>query len=598
VSASSHRKLLLCAAILGLAVAPLVVAPFTVTLLNYIGIGGLVALGLVLLTGFAGLTSFGQAALVGIGAYASAWLSTGVGASPWLGLPLALALTGIVAAVLGAITLRLGGHFLPLSTIAWGMAIFFLFANIPGLGSHDGIRDIPPLSLAGVSLASSSAIYYLIWGILGGSMWLIANLLGSREGRAIRALRGGAAMMASLGVNLFRIRLVAFVLAALLAGMAGWLYAHMNRFVSPSPFDVHASIDYLLMAMVGGPTSIYGAVAGAAIVMLLKNAFDGILPQLSGNAGQLEIVAFSLLLILILQRARGGLMGAVRRLLPQWPAAPSAPATAGLPRRTQPQPGTPLLGVEGAAKRFGGLAAVDNVSFEVRAGEIVALIGPNGAGKSTMFNLITGTLEASAGRFTFLGHDITGWPQRRIAAAGIARTFQHVKVRPAMTLLDNVLLGTYARTRAGFARGALRLDRAEEAQAVAEARAQLDRFGLGDKAEAQAGSLPLGSQRMLEVARALASDPVLIVLDEPAAGLRRAEKDALAGHLRQLKGDGVTILIVEHDMEFVMGLVDRIVVMDFGAKLMEGRPSEVRASPAVQEAYLGGVANGTGSRVA
>jgi branched-chain amino acid transport system permease protein len=238
------------------------------------------------------------------------------------------------------------------------------------------------------------------------------------------------------------------------------------------------------------------------------------------------------------------------------------------------------------------------VSFEVKAGEIVALIGPNGAGKSTMFNLVTGALAPTAGRFTFLGRDITHWPQQRIAAAGIARTFQHVKVRPAMTLLDNVLLGTYTRTEAGFARGALRLDRAEEAHAVAEAQRQLQRAGLGDKAHAPAGSLPLGSQRMLEVARALAADPVLIVLDEPAAGLRHSEKDALAEHLRRLRGDGVTILIVEHDMEFVMGLVDRIVVMDFGAKLMEGRPSEVRASPAVQEAYLGGVTAGAGSAMA
>jgi branched-chain amino acid transport system permease protein len=589
MSASGLQRLLVGVAAVALALAPFVVAPFTVTLLNYIGIGAIVALGLVLLTGFAGLTSFGQAALMGVGAYTTAWLTTSLGSSPWLGLVLALFLTAAVAAVIGAVTLRLGGHFLPLSTIAWGIAIYFLFANIPGLGHHDGIKEIPALTVAGVSLASNSAIYYLIWGVLGAAMWLTANLLDSREGRAIRGLRGGATMIASLGVNLFRIRLVIFVLAAVLAGLAGWLYTHMNRYVSPSPFEVRPSIDYLLMAMVGGPTSIYGAVVGATVITLLKNFFQGILPSLSSNAGQLEIIAFSLLLVLILQHARGGLMSAVRRLVPESRAAPP-PAASDLPRRTLPEPGTPLLKVEGAVKRFGGLTAVDNVSFEVKAGEIVGLIGPNGAGKSTMFNLITGALEPSAGRFTFLGQDITNRPARRIAAAGIARTFQHVKVRPTMSLIDNVLLGTYVRTRAGFARGALRLDRTEEAEATAEALRQLKRVGLGDKAYAEAGSLPLGNQRMLEVARALAADPVLIVLDEPAAGLRRSEKDALAEHLRLLRKDGVTILIVEHDMEFVMGLVDRIVVMDFGAKLMEGLPSEVRASAQVQEAYLGGVA--------
>ena len=241
-------------------------------------------------------------------------------------------------------------------------------------------------------------------------------------------------------------------------------------------------------------------------------------------------------------------------------------------------------------KRFGGLVAVNDVSFDVKTGEIVALIGPNGAGKSTMFNLITGAQRPTAGRITFLGRDITSLPQQKIATAGIARTFQHVKLRPAMSLLDNVLLGTYVRTRSGFAFGASRLDRGEEAQAKAEALRQLERVGLLEKAQVHAGNLPLGSQRMVEVARALAADPVLIVLDEPAAGLRRGEKHALASQLRDLKDEGVTILIVEHDMEFVMGLVDRVVVMDFGAKLTEGLPSEVRASPVVQEAYLGGVA--------
>jgi len=590
VSGPPFDKAILATVVCGLAVAPLLVAPFTVTLLNYVGIGALVALGLVLLTGFGGLTSFGQASLVGIGAYATAWLSTQVGADPWLGLVLALALTGAVAAILGAVTLRLGGHFLPLSTIAWGIAIYFLFGNVPGLGYHDGIKEIPPITLVGVPLASNFAIFYLVWVALGISMWLMRNLLDSREGRAIRSLRGGATMIASLGVNLFRIRLVIFVIAAMLAGLAGWLYAHMNRYISPSPFDVQPSIEYLLMAMVGGATSIYGAVVGAAVVTLLKNFFQDVLPHVSKNAGQLEIVAFSVLLILILMYARGGLMSAVRRLAPSRPAAPLPPGTQPLPRRSQPRAGTPLLRVEGAVKRFGGLVAVNQVSFDIKAGEIVGLIGPNGAGKSTMFNLITGAQRASAGKFTFLGRNITNLPQQRIAAAGIARTFQHVKLRPTMTLLDNVMLGTYVRTRAGFALGASRLDRAEEAQAKIEALRQLGRVGLAEKAQLNAGNLPLGSQRMLEVARALAADPVLIVLDEPAAGLRRGEKDALALQLRAVRDDGVTILIVEHDMEFVMGLVDRVVVMDFGAKLTEGLPSEVRASPIVQEAYLGGVA--------
>lgn len=568
---------------------PQVASPFTVTLMNYIGIGAIVALGLVLLTGFGGLTSFGQAAFVGIGAYATAWVSAVMGMSPLLGLVLALVVSGAVALLLGAVTLRLGGHFLPLSTIAWGIAIYFLFPNIPGLGAHDGIRDIPPIVLAGVSLAPNARIYYLIWLLLAAAMWMIANLLNSREGRAIRSLRGGATMLASLGVDLFRMRMAIFLIAALLAGLAGWLYAHMLRFISPSPFDIRPSIEFLLMAMAGGAASIYGAVVGSALVVFLKNGVQDILPYLSKNASQLEIVMFSVLLILLLQYARGGVLSLFQRFIPRDTTLPPVAAN-GLSRRAMPEPGSPLLNVEGVTRRFGGLVAVNNVSFEIKAGEILGLIGPNGAGKSTLFNLVTGALRIDNGRIAFMGRDITNTPQTQIAQSGIGRTFQHVKLRPGMTLVDNTLLGVYPRTSAGFLKCMFRFDREEEARASREALDQLAFVGLGEKAMELAGNLPLGNQRVLEIARALAADPILIVLDEPAAGLRKAEKAALSSQLKAIRQRGVSILLVEHDMEFVMGLVDRIVVLDFGAKLMEGTPAEVRASPVVQEAYLGGVA--------
>jgi branched-chain amino acid transport system permease protein len=248
-----------------------------------------------------------------------------------------------------------------------------------------------------------------------------------------------------------------------------------------------------------------------------------------------------------------------------------------------------LLAVEGLTKKFGGLVAVDNVSFSLRAGEILALIGPNGAGKTTSFNLITGALAASAGKMTFAGRDLSGVKPHQVAALGMARTFQHVKLRPMMPVIENVMLGCYGRTRTGFATGALKLDRAEEAAVRAQALHELHRVGLADKAGEPAGNLALGQQRLVEVARALAAAPVLIMLDEPAAGLRSLEKQALAALLRQLRADGMTVLLVEHDMEFVMGLADRVVVLDFGRKLAEGVPTEIQANPAVQEAYLGGV---------
>jgi branched-chain amino acid transport system permease protein len=300
-------------------------------------------------------------------------------------------------------------------------------------------------------------------------------------------------------------------------------------------------------------------------------------------------VLFGVLFIVLLQQARAGVVPMINRFLPR--PAPAMPVQGiALPRRAQPAVNDqPVLRIEHATKRFGALAAVDDVSFEVKPGEVLGLIGPNGAGKTTLLNLITGTSKPNGGRIVFLGNDITKLPPHDIAASGMARTFQHVKLRPNMTLLDNVLLGTYPRTRSGFFAGALRLDRAEERSARFEAINQLQRVGLGEKFGELAGNLPLGQQRLLEVARALAASPAVVILDEPAAGLRRLEKQILSNLFRTLRCDGMTIVLVEHDMEFVMNLVDRIVVMDFGAKLAEGLPAEIRADTRVQEAYLGGV---------
>lgn len=579
-------------AVIAFALVPTLLGSFTVSLLNDIGIGALVALGLVVLTGVGGATSFGQAAFVGIAAYGTAWLTTTYGASPWLGLVFALLLTGVSALVIGLLTLRLGGHYLPLSTIAWGLSIPMVFGNLDALGRHTGLSRIPPVYVGQWSLLQSEAMYYMIWICVGLAWWFCHNLLKSRQGRAIRSLRGGATLLASVGADAFRVRLSLFIIAALLAGLAGWLYAHMNRFVSPAPFDVRASIEYLLMVVAGGLAHLGGALLGSALVLMMKNGLQDLLPLVTTRGAQLEVVAFATLFLLLLHYARGGLIGFLARWMKR-SAAPQSdvsddPLVELLPRRVLPAPGTPILAVDRAVKRFGGLLAVGDVSFEVRAGEIVGLIGPNGAGKSTMFNLLTGTLPMTSGRVHFLGENVTGMAQRHIARRGMARTFQHVKLRPNMSLLESVAFGAYARTSSGMLAAGLRLDRRYEGQILADARRQLARIGLAERAHELAGSLPLGTQRILEIARALAADPVLLVLDEPAAGLRRKEKLALSELLRKLRDDGLTILIVEHDMDFVMKLVDRLVVMNFGSKLVEGLPAAVRADERVRAAYLGG----------
>lgn len=573
------------------------VPSFWITLGNYIGLYAIAALGLVLLTGVGGLTSFGQAAFVGLGAYTTAYLSTTLGWSPWLGLPMGLLVSGAAALAIGAMTVRLSGHYLPLATIAWSLSLYYLFGTLEFLGKYDGISGIPPLSLFGMSLSDPRVMYSLIWLCLGGCVWLVLNLLNSRPGRAIHALAKGRTMPEAMGIHTAQYKVLVFVLAALMASLSGWLYAHLQRSVSATPFGLNMGIEYLFMAVVGGVGHVWGAILGAGLLTGLKSQLQDWLPLLLGSNGNYEMLFFGLMVILLLHHARDGLWPRITALWahvhppePEVVAPEIAPeGFSDMLRRAKQTPGSILLEVNEARKQFGGLVAVKDMQFDLRAGEIVGLIGPNGAGKSTMFNLVTGVFPVTSGEIRFCGQRIDTLDSRHIVQRGIGRSFQHVHLIPHLSVLENVAMGTHLRGKMDPVRAALRLDRAEEACLLYLAAQQIKRVGLEDFMHTPAGSLALGQQRILEIARALCTDPVLLLLDEPAAGLRLKEKQALSSLLQQLKAEGMSVLLVEHDMDFVMGITDRLVVMEFGSKIAEGLPTEIQNNEAVLAAYLGGI---------
>ena len=569
--------------------------PFWIVLLDNIGLSALVAMGLVLLTGVGGLTSFGQAAFCGFGAYTTAVLTTAYGVSPWLTLPLSLVVSGVAAVLLGLVTVRLSGHYLPLGTIAWGLGLFYLFSKLEFLGRNDGISGIPPLSIGSLKMIDPGTIYYAIWLAVLVCALLTTNLLDSRTGRAIRALRRGHIAAEAFGVQAPRAKLLVFIYAAVLAGLSGWLYAHFQRAANPTPFGAQAGIEYLFIAVVGGAGYVWGGVLGAAIVVILKEVLQSYLPYLLHGEGQLETIVFGILLVGLLQLAPAGVWPSLTSWLMSWLPLPSPrkrPDTSlTLPARVRAS-GAPsiLLQIDNARKQFGGVIAVNDVSFDVQVREIVALIGPNGAGKSTTFNLITGVLAASGGTISVLGKKLDNAPPQQVVRLGISRTFQHVKLVPDMTVLENVAIGAHLRGSAGALASMFRLNRSDEARLLAEAARQIERVGLADQIDQPAGSLSLGQQRIVEIARALCVDPMLLLLDEPAAGLRHLEKQRLAGLLRQLRDGGMSVLLVEHDMGFVMDLADRVVVLDFGTKIAEGTPQAIKTNPQVIKAYLGAAA--------
>ncbi len=586
--------------------ASFVLGEFYLGLAATVGINALLALGLILVTGYAGQFSLAQAAFYGIGAYGSALLTVKLG---WPGL-LALAASAAVAAVLayalGKPIFRLRGHFLAMGTLALTEIFFLLVNNLKVTGGSSGFGGIGYLNVFGFEFQTLRSQFWLTWLVVGAVLWGSLRIGRSREGRALRAVRGHEAAAAACGVDVTWAKTRVFAGSAVVGSVAGSLYAHQLLYVNPPPFGVLTAIDILAIAVLGGLNSPWGAVIGAVGIEALRQLIEQFLPGLfgAGSVGAGEAFVLGCVLVIILVVRPDGLAGLfsslTRRITARRGAGEQARAPeAGAHPDTPPSAATSaehtgpgdrvVLQARGLSKRFGGVKAVDAVDLDLREHEILAVIGPNGAGKSTLLNLLSGNLPPTAGRVYLDGQEVTGAPAHVVAGKGLARTFQTPSLFAGMDARANVLVGAHLRGKVGLLRSAVPTLGAvrEERRLGQEVDAVLAELGLTHLATQEATQLSLGQQKMLELARALAQRPRVLLLDEPGAGLNRAEKLALAQVLRRLRARGMSLLLIEHDMEFVMSLADRVHVLDFGRTLTVGTPAEVQSDQAVIDAYLG-----------
>ncbi len=548
-----------------------------------------IVIGLSMLTGYTGQVSLGQAALFGLGAYINGIFIVHMGINPWLAYPSAVALTALVAYLIGRPVLMLRGHFLAIATLGFNIIVEVLMREVKDLtGGPSGLSGITSLRFG--DLSSDIFYFYAATLLTIAAILLSGNLVRSRIGRALQAIKGSEMAASSLGVDAGHYKSMIFAWSAALAAASGALYSGWLGFISPSSFDLGFSVMLLTMTVLGGAASIPGAIAGAALLELLRQAIKDLAQAIAGGSPEYEIVVFGALLVGVMMFAPEGLWPRLVSFLPRAKkpapvaAAVRAPVLHNSPAQSEP---SVVLEVRNVSRSFGGLMAVKDISFHVNTGEIFAIIGPNGAGKTTLLNLISGVITPTSGTIWIAGRRVPAGRAERVATMGVARTFQTPKMFTLMDVADNVKVGLHKLARSGFLRSAVGFARKEEAWLERQALQVLAIVGACQQAFASTANLPFGSQRLVELARALAAQPRLLLLDEPASGLSEAERRSFMQILKEVRARGTTVVLVEHNVNMVMELADRVAVLHHGELLSQGKPAEILRDRRVIEAYLG-----------
>ena len=559
--------------------------PYDMRILTLCGIYVLLVLGFQFVFGHAGAVSLAQATFFGIGGYITGIVATHFGAGFLVTFPLSISAPVLLAVVVAVPVLKLEEHYFSLATLGIGLVVLLLAIQWSDItGGTNGLTGIPSIDLAGHVLSDRRSVLHFVWSLVLVGCLISYQLTRGLYGRAFHLMREDRVAASALGVNIAHLRFAAFVLSAAYGGAAGALMAHVIHVVSPENLDLALMVTCLTMTVIGGRTRIAGAILGAILIVFLREWFRVL--------ENYYMIAYGVAALSVLILAPYGLVGALERLRVllfghsqrPYPPSVSEPAPQAAPAGEYDH----ILAARDVTLGFGGVRALDGVSFNLRDGEIVGLIGPNGSGKTTLLNVISGLYVCEHGQVTFRGQDITQSPAHIISRRGIARTFQHIHLVDELSALDNIALARAGIDGTGLLKSITTIGgdrRLERARRIALAAAE--RLGIADVVMEPCGGLPYGTRRRVEVARAIATGPALVLLDEPAAGLNEQEQLDLAERIKTFAADGITVVVVEHNLVFLAALAERLICLDRGKVIAAGLPDAVRRDPAVIEAYLG-----------